>query len=139
VFDSLVVGGLWILGRTVEETRPVRNEVSIFRKSEHGFRLLDRLNGGSELEESLKSWGFLNGEMRPLYKLGTTTTVGSSLNPSTFGTSGHFRATVSSPSGPPPDNESVTFKDGAATLGTGTLSAGSARVATSALAAGSHS
>jgi hypothetical protein len=61
VFDSLVVGGLWILGRTVEERKPVRNEVSIFIKSERCFRLLDRLNGGSEIEQSLRNSGFLNG------------------------------------------------------------------------------
>lgn len=60
VYDSLVDGGIWILGRTVEERRPVRNLVSIFTKSDHGFRLLDSLNGGSDLEESLKSWGFLD-------------------------------------------------------------------------------
>ena len=60
VYDSLVDGGIWILGRTVEERRPVRNLVSIFIKSDHGFRLVDSLNGGSDLEESLRSWGFLS-------------------------------------------------------------------------------
>jgi hypothetical protein len=59
VLDSLVAGGLWILGRTVEETKPVRNDVSIFKKMEHSFQLLDRLNRGSELEESLNKWGYL--------------------------------------------------------------------------------
>lgn len=62
VFDSLVPGGIWILGRTTEEKNPIRNEVSIFRRTESGFVVLDRLNGGSELEESLKKWGLIDGK-----------------------------------------------------------------------------
>jgi hypothetical protein len=62
VFDSLVLGGMWIVGRTVEERKPARNEVSILRKIPLGFQVFDRLNGGSELEKSLKNWGLLDGE-----------------------------------------------------------------------------
>jgi hypothetical protein len=62
VFDSLVLGGMWILGRTAEERKPVRNEASILRKTQAGFRVLSRLNGGSELEESLTRWGFIDHE-----------------------------------------------------------------------------
>jgi hypothetical protein len=62
VFDSLVLGGIWILGRTVEERKPVCNESCILRKTESGFQVLRRLNGGSELEESLRAWGLINGE-----------------------------------------------------------------------------
>jgi hypothetical protein len=62
VFDSLFIGGLWILGRTAGERAAARNEVSIFKRSERGFRVLHRLNGGSELEERLKSWGLLERE-----------------------------------------------------------------------------
>jgi len=68
----------------------------------------------------------------------TTTSVQSSANPSTYGTVVTFTATVS----PAPTNgESVTFKDGSTTLGTGTLSGGQATFNTTAtqLAAGSHS
>jgi hypothetical protein len=63
VFDSLVLGGIWILGRTAEEKKPVRNEASIFRRTESGFQVLGRLNGGSELEESLKNWGFIDSKV----------------------------------------------------------------------------
>jgi hypothetical protein len=70
VLDSLVTGGLWILGRTVEETKPVRNEVSIFKKTHHSFQLLDRLNGGSELEESLNKWGLLESQRLVLPAVG---------------------------------------------------------------------
>src|SRR5437016_14236730 len=73
-------------------------------------------------------------------KAGTSTSVASSLNPSTFGQSVTFTATVTvvapgagSPSG------TVTFLDGTTTLGTGTLSSGTATFTTSALAVGSHS
>jgi CSLREA domain-containing protein len=66
----------------------------------------------------------------------TTTTVASSLNPSTFGQSVTFIATVSgsSPTG------TVQFRDGGTNLGGSiALSAGTAQFATSALAVGSHS
>jgi len=65
----------------------------------------------------------------------TTTAVTSSANPSTYGTSVTFTATVtgSSPTG------SVEFFDGATSLGTAALSGGNAALSTSALAVGSHS
>ncbi len=68
---------------------------------------------------------------------GTTVTLASSQNPSTFGQSVTFTATVTD-SGTP--TGTVTFKDGATTLGTGTLNgSGQATFATSSLSAGSHS
>ena len=66
----------------------------------------------------------------------TTTSLTSTPNPSAFGQSVAFTATVTgaSPTG------TVTFKDGAATLGTGTLNgAGQATLSTSSLTVGSHS
>jgi hypothetical protein len=68
----------------------------------------------------------------------TTTAVQSSANPSTYGTAVTFSATVS----PAPTNgETVTFKDGATTLGNGALGGGQATYTTAAtqLATGSHS
>jgi hypothetical protein len=67
----------------------------------------------------------------------TTTSVASSLNPSTYETTVTFTATVTSTSGTP--TGTVTFKDGASTLGTGTLSGGKATYATLTLAVGTHS
>jgi hypothetical protein len=59
----------------------------------------------------------------------TTTSVQTSVNPSTYGTGVTFTAIVN----PAPTNgEQVTFKDGSATLGTGTLSAGQATFNTTA-------
>ena len=71
-------------------------------------------------------------------KAATTTSVVSSKNPSAFGTAVIFTATVKStttgtPAGP------VTFKNGDATLGTGTLISGKATFKTSALSVGTHS
>ena len=64
-------------------------------------------------------------------------TVKSSLNPAGLGASVTFTATVTSNGGQP--TGSVTFLDGTALLGTGTLNAsGSASFATSALTLGSH-
>ncbi len=64
----------------------------------------------------------------------TTTTLASSLNPSNFGQSVTFTATVTgtNPTG------TVLFDDGATLLGSGTVSAGTASITTSALAVGSH-
>jgi Bacterial Ig-like domain (group 3)/Autotransporter beta-domain/Immunoglobulin I-set domain len=68
-------------------------------------------------------------------KASATVTIASSLNPSTAGQTVTFTATVTgaAPTG------SVTFKDGATTLGTGTLNgSGQATLSTSSLSAGSH-
>jgi hypothetical protein len=67
---------------------------------------------------------------------GTATAIVSSLNPSIFGQSVTFTATVTSAWGVP--TGTVTFFDGAATLGTSTLSAGVASFATAALSVGLH-
>jgi hypothetical protein len=50
VFDSVAEGGIWVLGRTREETRPPVHSVSIFQRTKRGFALLQRMNGGSEIE-----------------------------------------------------------------------------------------
>lgn len=71
-----------------------------------------------------------------IVKQSTTTTVSSSLNPSYPGASVSFAAYVN---GPVPDGETVTFYDGSTSIGTANTSANSAILATSALAAGSHS
>jgi hypothetical protein len=68
----------------------------------------------------------------------TTTSLSSSLNPAAVGAAVTFTAKVTSTTGTP--TGSVTFKDGATTLGTGVLDAtASATLATNTLAAGSHS
>jgi rhamnogalacturonyl hydrolase YesR len=68
----------------------------------------------------------------------TSAVVTSSLNPSHQGNSVTFTATVKSSTTCTPTG-SVTFKDGATVLSTGTLSSGKASFATSTLATGSHS
>ncbi len=79
------------------------------------------------------------GSLTQVVGLGTTSTiVTSSLNPSAFGTSVTFTATVSVLSGVGTPSGSVEFFDGATSLGTGTLAGGVATFATAALAAGSH-
>ena len=65
----------------------------------------------------------------------TTTTLLSSQNPSTYGQSVTFTATIS----PSTTTGTVSFKDGTTTLGTDILSGGSATFTTSTLAVGSHS
>ncbi|HEV2492793.1 MAG TPA: Ig-like domain repeat protein [Terriglobia bacterium] len=69
----------------------------------------------------------------------TTTTLGpSSANPSTYGQSVTFTATVTSGAGTP--TGSVTFKDGSTTLGSSALNAsGVATLSLSSLTAGGHS
>jgi uncharacterized repeat protein (TIGR01451 family) len=68
----------------------------------------------------------------------TTTTVASNNNPSTYGQAVTFTATVTSGAGTP--TGTVTFKDGAATLGTGTLDgSGQATFTSSSLSVSTHS
>jgi poly(3-hydroxybutyrate) depolymerase len=66
-------------------------------------------------------------------KTTTTTTISSSLNPSTYGQAVTFTAVVTPR---PPNGEIITFKQGSTTLGTGTLSGGSASFTISTLTTG---
>jgi YVTN family beta-propeller protein len=68
---------------------------------------------------------------------GTTTGLVSSVNPSLPNQAVTFTATVTGSGGTP--SGTITFKDGANTLGTASLSAGQASFVTSSLAQGSHS
>src|SRR5207247_593890 len=69
----------------------------------------------------------------------TTAAVTSSANPSLFGQSVTFTATVAAVApGVGTPTGTVTFRDGANTLGTATLTNGTATLATSALSVGSH-
>jgi hypothetical protein len=47
-FQSLPPGGLWIVGRTLEDQ--ITNHATYFRRSEHGFDVLERMGEGSEIE-----------------------------------------------------------------------------------------
>jgi Bacterial Ig-like domain (group 3) len=69
----------------------------------------------------------------------TTTSIASSLNPSTAGQAVTFTATVTTTGGGGAPTGTVTFNDGGGTLGTGTLAGGIASFTTSSLAVGSHS
>jgi hypothetical protein len=69
----------------------------------------------------------------------TTTTLSSSPNPSAYGQTVVFTAKVTSSIGTPPDGETVTFKQGATVLGTGTLSGGTASFSISTLGVGTKS
>jgi Bacterial Ig-like domain (group 3) len=70
----------------------------------------------------------------------TATTITSSVNPSTAGQSVTFTATVAPSSGTGTPSGTVSFSDGATTLGTGTLNtSGQATYATSSLTQGTHS
>lgn len=70
----------------------------------------------------------------------TSTTLGSSLNPSTYGQPVTFTATVTPSSGTGTPTGSVSFKDGSTTLGSSGLNAsGVATFSSASLAAGAHS
>jgi len=70
-------------------------------------------------------------------KAATTTTLVSAPNPSNFGQSVIFTATVTGQFGGTPTG-TVTFKNGSTTLGTGRLSGGVANFSTSSLTRGNH-
>jgi hypothetical protein len=67
----------------------------------------------------------------------TSTALMSSVNPSDYGQSVTFTATVTSTSGTP--TGTVIFYDGSTTLGSATLVSGSTSISTSSLSTGSHS
>jgi hypothetical protein len=88
-------------------------------------------NGDSETAKSTS--GTLSETVK---QASSAATVKSSLNPSLFGQTVIFTATVTSPTTTP--TGSLTFMDGTNPLGTVTLSGGKASFSTSALATGSH-
>jgi hypothetical protein len=49
VFQSLLPGGLWIVGRTLEED--FSNHATFLRRGESGWEVLERIGAGSEMEE----------------------------------------------------------------------------------------
>lgn len=71
-----------------------------------------------------------------IFSTPTTTTLVSSLNPSVVGQPVTFTAAVTSTAGTPPNGEIVTFNNGSAVLGTGSLSGGRALLTTSSLSIG---
>lgn len=52
--SSLTGNGVWIVGRTIEESH-LRTEATIFQKRDGAFELLDRFGGGWELESLVLS------------------------------------------------------------------------------------
>src|SRR6201988_286804 len=85
------------------------------------------------------STGSLTGNPQVVNKANTARTVTSSVNPSVFGQSVTFTATVSAVApGAGTPTGTVTFLDGGSPIGTGMLSGGIATFTTSALAVGNH-
>ncbi|MGA2590178.1 MAG: Ig-like domain repeat protein [Bryobacteraceae bacterium] len=68
----------------------------------------------------------------------TTTTLTSSVSPSSVDQAVTFTAAVTSTSGSIPDGETVTFYDGSTAIGTGKTESGAAQLTTSSLTAGAH-
>jgi len=79
-----------------------------------------------------------SGTVHQKVKSSTATAVTTAASPSIFGQSVKFTATVTSNAGVPADGEKVTFKNGTAALGTGTMLGGVATFTTSTLAVGAH-
>lgn len=52
VRPSLIPGGLWIVGRTVQDNPP-RHEVSVIQNSRDGWKTLFRIGKGSEIESNI--------------------------------------------------------------------------------------
>ncbi len=96
--------------------------------------------GTNSITVSYGGDGFSNSSTSPVYVetvnvASTTTTVASSFNPSKAGASVRFTATVTTSYGIP--TGTVTFTQGATTLGTATLAGGNAGLTTTALPSGS--
>ena len=80
--------------------------------------------------------GSTSAPLSQLVKATPIVTITPSPNPSAYGQTVYLVATVTSSVGNPPDGEKVTFKHGAAVLGTASLSSGAAIFTTSTLAVG---
>ncbi len=76
--------------------------------------------------------------MQTVTQAATSATISSSANPSAYGQSVTFPASVTPAFAGTPTG-TVTFFDGSTSLGSATLTAGSAQISTSTLSAGSHS
>jgi len=97
-------------------------------------------NGGAQTITATDAAGILASSTSAPITLGktaSTTTLASDLNPSGFGQSVTFTATVNGSVGTP--TGTVTFKDGTTSLATNSLSSAVATFTTSALTGGSHS
>ncbi|MDQ1725869.1 MAG: hypothetical protein QOG52_2897, partial [Frankiaceae bacterium] len=89
----------------------------------------DTVDAGTPKTRTTGAWG---------NRCGSTTTVASSVNPSTYGQSVTFSSTVSAVSGSTKPTGTVDFLDGASLIGSGTIVAGTATLTTGALSVGSH-
>ncbi len=161
VYSSAPGSGTWTTitgsGLPAAVSRVVYDNGVLIAATDAGVYATDSPNGASTAWLPLGS-GLPNVQVQDLYLAGTTlyavthgrgawsvalaggststtTTVNSGNNPSTFGQSVTFTATVS-PSGA---TGTVSFLDGTTSIGSATLSNGSVSMTTSALSAGSHS
>ena len=100
----------------------------------NGTTAVTALYGGDALFAGSTS----NAVKQVVTRAATTTTLSSSLNPSSCGQAVTFTAVITSVVGAPPDGETVSFMKGTTVLGTGSLSGGSASFTTSALPAGTN-
>ena len=96
-------------------------------------------SGDTNFTGSSGSWTQTVSGGQTVAKAGTITVVTSSINPSMFGQSVLFTATVNvlSPGAGTPTGM-VTFEDGSSSMGTGSLISGTATFATSSLTVGTH-
>ena len=121
--------GSTVLGTLTQPTSPFTFSATNLAQGTHTLQATLGGNAGSLPETS-------NSITVQVGAVSTTTTVSGPLNPPTFGQPATLTARVSPT---PPDGETVTFMDGSAILGTGTLSGGVATLTTTALTAGSNS
>jgi hypothetical protein len=103
-------------------------------RSAQGVDLQTQVNAGGSLTITLP---IQNVDVLMLDEAATTTTLTASPDPSTFGQSVTFTATVAGAGGIP--TGTVTFMDSSTILGTGTLNNGTATFSTAALTAANHS
>ena len=101
------------------------------------FLAVGDLNGDGTPDLAVADY---DGGVSILLNLGvtTTTTLSSSLDPSTDGQPVTFKATVKATGGSRPNGGTVTFYDGMAAIGEGTTASGVATFTTTSLAVGTH-
>jgi len=122
-------------GHTIMATVPLVNGQASYSATytTKGSRYITAIYSGDA--DNLGSTSAVLQQMVDLYP--TSTSLVSSLNPSTYGQSVQLTATVSS-SAPVAPTGTVTFKNGTSTMGKGTLNNGVASFTTNKLSAGTH-
>jgi uncharacterized repeat protein (TIGR03803 family) len=123
-------------GATTLATKPLSGGVAQYKTSSLplGYNTITAVYGGDSNDS-----GSTSPPLSQLVREATTTTLVSSLNPSSYGLAVTLTVTVNSKLGPPPDGETISFKVSGVALPTCALKGGSCSLSTAIFPGGTDS